>query len=45
LFKEQGEELLLNFAERLKDYGRLDQKPYLEGKKMTILISPLSKKK
>jgi translation initiation factor IF-3 len=45
LFKEQGEELLLNFAERLKDYGRLDQKPYLEGKKMTILISPLSKKR
>jgi len=45
LFKEQGEELLYRFADRLKDYGKLDQKPFLEGKKMTILISPVGKKK
>ena len=44
LFKEQGETLLLNFAERLKEYGKLDQKPFLEGKKMTILITPLKRK-
>lgn len=44
LFKEQGEELLMKFASRLEEYGKLDQKPILEGKKMTILISPVKKK-
>ncbi|MBR4267300.1 MAG: translation initiation factor IF-3 [Bacteroidales bacterium] len=45
LFKEQGEILLLKFAQELEDIGRVDQLPLLEGKKMTMLISPSSKKK
>ncbi len=40
LFKEQGEVLLLRFANDLEDYGKLDQMPVLEGKRMTIMISP-----
>ncbi len=40
LFKEQGETLLLRFANDLEDYGKLDQMPVLEGKRMTIMISP-----
>ena len=40
LFKEQGEVLLLRFANDLEEYGKVDQMPILEGKRMTIFISP-----
>ncbi|MBR3100915.1 MAG: translation initiation factor IF-3 [Muribaculaceae bacterium] len=40
LFKEQGEVLLLRFANDLEDYGKLEQMPVLEGKRMTIMLSP-----
>lgn len=40
LFKEQGEVLLLRFANDLEDYGRVEQMPVLEGKRMIIMISP-----
>ena len=41
LFKEQGEILLLRFANDLEDLGKVEQMPVLEGKRMTIMISPL----
>jgi len=44
LFKEQGELLLLRFANDLEEYGKVDQLPKLEGKRMTITISPKKKK-
>ena len=44
LFQEQGKIMLLKFADQLEDYGKVDQMPFLEGKKMTILISPAKKK-
>ena len=40
LFKEQGEVLLLRFANDLEDYGKVEQMPLLEGKRMIIMISP-----
>ena len=40
LFKEQGEVLLLRFANDLEDYAKVDQMPVLEGKRMTIVLSP-----
>ena len=40
LFKEQGEVLLLRFANDLEDYAKVDQMPVLEGKRMTIQLSP-----
>ncbi|WP_295732336.1 translation initiation factor IF-3 [uncultured Muribaculum sp.] len=40
LFKEQGEVLLLRFANDLEDLGKLEQMPVLEGKRMTIMLSP-----
>jgi translation initiation factor IF-3 len=40
LFKEQGEILLLRFAKDLEEYGKLDMMPVLEGKRMTIMVSP-----
>ncbi|MBQ8361340.1 MAG: translation initiation factor IF-3 [Bacteroidaceae bacterium] len=40
LFKEQGEVLLLRFANDLEEYAKVDQMPVLEGKRMTIFLSP-----
>ncbi|MGI6323442.1 MAG: translation initiation factor IF-3 [Bacteroidales bacterium] len=44
LFKEQGELLLLRFANDLEEYGKVEQLPKLEGKRMIISISPKKKK-
>lgn len=43
LFKEQGEVLLLRFANDLEEYGKVEQMPVLEGKRMIIMISPKRK--
>lgn len=40
LFKEQGEVLLLRFANDLEDYGRVEKLPVLEGKRMIIMLTP-----
>ena len=40
LFKEQGEVLLLRFANDLEDFARVEQMPVLEGKRMTIMLTP-----
>uniref|UniRef100_A0AB33JE43 Translation initiation factor IF-3 n=4 Tax=unclassified Prevotella TaxID=2638335 RepID=A0AB33JE43_9BACT len=40
LFKEQGEVLLLRFANDLEEYGKVEQMPKLEGKKMFIYLAP-----
>lgn len=40
LFKEQGEVLLLRFANDLEDYGKVEQMPVLEGKRMIIMLIP-----
>lgn len=44
LFKEQGEVLLLKFASDLEQYGKVDQLPKLEGKRMIVTFSPIKKK-
>jgi translation initiation factor IF-3 len=43
LFKEQGEILLLKLATGLEDVGVVEQLPKLEGKRMTMFISPKKK--
>lgn len=45
LFKEKGEILLLKFAQELDEYGKVEQLPKLEGKRMIMLISPKALKK
>lgn len=40
VFKERGEILLLKFAQGLEDYGKVEQMPKLEGKRMTLIMSP-----
>ena len=44
LFSEQGEKLLLRFAVELEEYGKAEQMPKLEGKRMIMMIAPLKKK-
>jgi translation initiation factor IF-3 len=40
LFKEQGEVLLLRFANDLEECGKVEQLPKLEGKKMFLFLAP-----
>lgn len=40
LFKEQGEVLLLRFANDLAEYGKVESMPALEGKKMFLYLAP-----
>lgn len=40
LFKEQGEMLLLRFANDLEEYAKVDSLPVLEGKRMIVMLSP-----
>ena len=44
VFKDQGEILLLKFAQALEEYGVVEQMPKLEGKRMTMFIAPKKKK-
>ncbi|MBL7920470.1 MAG: translation initiation factor IF-3 [Bacteroidia bacterium] len=43
VFKVQGEILLLRFANELEEWGKAEQLPVLEGKKMQMVISPRKK--
>ncbi|MBR6121032.1 MAG: translation initiation factor IF-3 [Prevotella sp.] len=40
LFKEQGEVLLLRFANDLEEFGKVESMPSLEGKKMFLYLAP-----
>jgi translation initiation factor IF-3 len=44
LFSDQGEKLLLRFALELEEYGKAEQMPKLEGKRMIMMIAPIKKK-
>jgi translation initiation factor IF-3 len=40
IYKEQGELILLKFAQSIVDYGKIEQMPRLEGKRMIMIITP-----
>ena len=40
IFKEQGQILLLRLAQELEEYGKVEQMPKLEGKRMIMFIAP-----
>jgi len=40
VYKEQGEIILLRFADELSEYGKVEQLPRLEGKRMTLILTP-----
>ncbi len=39
IYKEQGEVILLRFAQEIEEYGKVEQLPKLEGKRMIMLVS------
>ncbi|MBR5385413.1 MAG: translation initiation factor IF-3 [Bacteroidales bacterium] len=43
-FAQQGEKQLLRFAVELEEYGRAENMPVLEGKRMSMMIAPVKKK-
>ncbi len=43
VYKERGEVLLLQFAQKLSELGKVEQLPKLEGKKMFLLMAPKGK--
>ncbi len=43
VYKEQGEILLLRFAQELEEFGKVEQLPLLEGKNMRMIIAPKKK--
>jgi len=43
IYKDKGEILLLRLAQELEDYGKVEQMPRLEGKRMTMFIAPKKK--
>lgn len=45
VFKDQGEILLLRFAQALEDYGKVELLPKMEGKRMFLTVAPKSTKK
>ena len=45
MFKERGELILLRFSQGLEAYGKVEQLPKLEGRKMSLTVVPLMAKK
>ena len=43
IYKDQGEILLLKLAQELEDFGKVEQMPKLEGKRMIMFIAPKKK--
>jgi|TARA_B110000037_G_scaffold141541_1_gene160016 translation initiation factor IF-3 len=43
IYKDQGQILLLKLAQELEDYGKVEQMPKLEGKRMIMYLSPRKK--
>lgn len=43
VYKERGEVLLLQLAQRLQEIAKVEQLPRLEGKKMFLMLSPKGK--
>ena len=44
VFKEQGQILLLKLAQDLEEFGKVEQMPKLEGKRMIMFIAPKKNK-
>jgi len=44
VYKERGEILLLKFAQSLEEWGKVEQMPQLEGKRMYLMMAPKGKK-
>jgi len=41
VYKDQGEIILLKFAQELMEYGKVEKLPLLEGKRMIMILAPI----
>jgi len=44
VYKDQGEIILLKFAQALEEFGKVERLPKLEGKRMIMIVAPKKKK-
>jgi translation initiation factor IF-3 len=44
VFKERGESMILRFLQALEEYGKPEEMPKMEGKRMQVMVSPKAKK-
>jgi len=44
IYKDQGQILLLRLAQDLEEYGKVEQMPKLEGKRMIMFMAPKKSK-
>lgn len=40
IYKEKGEMILLRFAQEIEEYGKVEQMPKMEGKRMIMFVAP-----
>lgn len=40
IYKDKGEIILLRFAQELEEFGKVEQMPKLEGKRMIMILTP-----
>ncbi len=40
VYKDQGKIKLLKFAEEIEEYGKVEQMPVMEGKRMYMILAP-----
>jgi len=45
IYKEAGSDILNRFIKELEEISKVDQSPKMEGRRMTIMLSPAKKKK
>jgi len=43
IYKDNGEIILLKFAQSVEDYGKVERLPKLEGKRMIMILTPKTK--
>lgn len=43
VYKDNGEIILLKFAQEVEDYGKVEKLPKLEGKRMIMILAPKTK--
>ena len=40
IYKDKGEMMLLRFAQEIEEYGKVEQMPKMEGKRMIMFVAP-----
>lgn len=44
VYKDRGYDLLNRFADKVSEYGKVEQRPKMEGRRLIVMLSPLAGK-